>query len=657
MSSAEHDRQLKLHPFFLASARPGEEGRDLQIDMLLVDGVAKDAQAPPITADRLSTLPNELLWMIFGQMPPSSLLQASRVSKLFRRMLCSRSAETIWRRARLKEGWTDLETKGWNEIQYAKFIDGRECQICGKAASNALRIKRRLRLRACVCADCNLIRDGDDVSDDYPYLHPESFNCVPYDSYNDEFFIPDLLEQSGRLSLIQAKALRDDQSLGWALQDYRDSRESYLDMVVRDAEAHAGLCDDSDEEILRKAWRRYCVEQLAGLGYLPEDYAFLDDDDWWCSCAGHLGKDECLFEEAFEEAMDRRDGFNPEAVGDEEYDEILRLARTRHANYPQIPDVFWYYWEDEDDDGFGLDDDERSEDDEWCDLGDLYVKLSERNKEERLRRAQEAARQVRRQKLRPLFERIQQQTTQRQSSHFFSFWYFCVGLKSIERLWLPDAAAAQPAQPAPSPLIERFLVKDAADKAHEEKVRLFFRIARALLHDDDDENAALPESVTAMLEHVDSRVQDSKQSDVFRSYCLDILGDDEMDPIFARATALFRCGFCSSKFTYPDIANHLVEMHGAGPVTAYAHVPAPAFRRAVKDLLVEMKLPFTTTSSDLAEYRFDVDEESESDLAGKAKCDLPGKRRRRNVDGEKTERAIIAIRQNSVSSQNHFEMS
>jgi hypothetical protein len=72
----------------------------------------------------------------------------------------------------------------------------------------------------------------------------------------DEFFIPDLLEQSGRLSLIQAKALRDDQSLGWALQDYRDSRESYLDMVVRDAEAHAGLCDDSDEEILRKAWRR-----------------------------------------------------------------------------------------------------------------------------------------------------------------------------------------------------------------------------------------------------------------------------------------------------------------------------------------------------------------------------------------------------------------
>ena len=247
---------------------------------------------------------------------------------------------------------------------------------------------------------------------------------------------------------------------------------------------------------------------------------------------------------------------------------------------------------------------------EWCDLGDLYVKLSQRNKEQRLRRAQDAARQVRRQKLRPLFDRIKQQTTQRQTSHFFSFSYFCVGLKSIERLWQLDTPEARTAA---SPVIERFLVKDACDKAHQEKVRLFLRIARVLHDDDDDdENAALPESVTSMLECVDSQIQDSKQTDVFRSYCFGILGDDEMDPIFARATALFRCGFCSSKFTYPAIANHLVELYEAGPVKAYAHVPAPAFRRAVKKMLVEMKLAFTTTSSALADYRFEVEEMSGS---------------------------------------------
>ena len=37
MGGAEHDRQLTLHPFFLASARPGEQGRDLQIDALLAE--------------------------------------------------------------------------------------------------------------------------------------------------------------------------------------------------------------------------------------------------------------------------------------------------------------------------------------------------------------------------------------------------------------------------------------------------------------------------------------------------------------------------------------------------------------------------------------------------------------------------------------------
>ena len=35
---AQHERQLTLHPFFLGSARPGEEGRDLQVDALLVGG-------------------------------------------------------------------------------------------------------------------------------------------------------------------------------------------------------------------------------------------------------------------------------------------------------------------------------------------------------------------------------------------------------------------------------------------------------------------------------------------------------------------------------------------------------------------------------------------------------------------------------------------
>lgn len=38
MGGVQRDRQLTLHPFFLASARAGEEeGRDLQVDALLAE--------------------------------------------------------------------------------------------------------------------------------------------------------------------------------------------------------------------------------------------------------------------------------------------------------------------------------------------------------------------------------------------------------------------------------------------------------------------------------------------------------------------------------------------------------------------------------------------------------------------------------------------
>ena len=88
--------------------------------------------APPSPSNSLQKSPHPcscLSTQIFSQLEPSSLLQASRISKLFRRMLCSRSVEKIWRRARLREGWTDLDAGYWNEMQYAQFIYGRECQV------------------------------------------------------------------------------------------------------------------------------------------------------------------------------------------------------------------------------------------------------------------------------------------------------------------------------------------------------------------------------------------------------------------------------------------------------------------------------------------------------------------------------------------------
>lgn len=56
-------------------------------------------------------------------------------------------------------------------------------------------------------------------------------------------------------------------------------------------------------------------------------------------------EDNYIAEEALEEAMDCRDGFNPQAVGDEEFYEVLRITRARHAACIQFPSVFPRYWD------------------------------------------------------------------------------------------------------------------------------------------------------------------------------------------------------------------------------------------------------------------------------------------------------------------------
>ncbi|GAA5864883.1 hypothetical protein JCM3774_004260 [Rhodotorula dairenensis] len=526
MGSLARCRQLTLHPYFLASARSGEEGRDLLLDASPAPPKAALLAEPEVgpAVDRLSALPQEILWLICEQMAPGSLVQASRVSKLFRRMLTTKKAEKLWRQARLNEGWKDLEAGGWNEIQYAKFIDGTECQVCGKVASSRLQVKRRMVLRA---------------------------------------------------------------------------------------------------------------------------YAFLNEESWWCWCS--VTDDDTIIE-VFEEEMIEIFDFDPAAGTDEEYDDMLDCMRSLHASCLRFPEAFTSYW-DVCGDGCEGDWGETDEPDaEWCDLADLYVHLSQTNKEQRKLREDSVARPVRREALRPLFERIKQLSALRQNAHFFTFAYFCEGLDSIKRLWSSAGAAPKPVH---LPRVERFLVKEVCDEIRWEKVRLFLRIAHAIL--DDGPTSVLPHWAVSMLDYVDSRIRDLEQRDTLKRYCLSGVVDVDMDAILSRATALFRCGFCSTKLLYPAIANHLVETHRAGPVTAYAHVPAPAFRRAVNDLLVEMNLPRTTSCETLAGHRFDVEETSASGvqmtlcdqswdevLAGKADCELP--RKRRQVDGDKTDRAIVAIR-------------
>ncbi|GAA5977788.1 hypothetical protein JCM10908_005098 [Rhodotorula pacifica] len=644
MRSAMRTQELTLHPFFLASARPCGEERILPAPPSSSNEEPIRRQAEDLPAvDRLATLPREIVWMIFEHLTPGALIQMSRVTKSFRSVLRSKASERLWRNARLREGWKDLEAEGWNEMQYARFIEGRECEVCHEVASNSRRVKRSLRLRAIVCDECDLIVDAGDprFETEYCYIHPDTYEHALYDQ---TFFLPDLLEQSGRLSQVDAQALRANND-STAYSAYFKNRSAYMRKVANDADELDCVCSQSDAAMRHEAWRKYSKDTLTSF----YSFAFLEEDDWWCWCSVTPWDDAELVAENIDEEIRRVDGFDAEDATEEEYGELFRIFEAEHDLHYEFPQSFRKYW-DVDGDGF--------EEDEDCDAedgpeADLYVKLSYQNKQERLRREEEVARQVRRDSLRPLYERIREETTQRQSSHFPTFDYFCGALEPIKRLWYagkPDLASTH------CPSDEHFLIRDACDAAHFEKVRLFLRITRAMINCDV---TSVPKWVNVMLEYIDFRLKETTPSRVINQFYLS-LGDVEMDPILARATALFRCGFCSRKLTYPSIAEHLVETHKAGPITAFAHVPSLAFRQAISDLLAEMYLPTTTSCEVLAKYRFNVEETSDSGvrmklcdqsweevLAGKADCELPGKRR--NVDGDKTDRNITAIHLRATS--------
>ncbi|KAJ3752289.1 hypothetical protein EV360DRAFT_88894 [Lentinula raphanica] len=98
----------------------------------------------------MTSLPLELgLFEVFARLDPRDLLSLSRTSKRLRYLLMRRSAEIIWRTARLNfEGGLPDLPPGLNELQYAHLIFDVYCHICNKPShcDNVLWI---LRVRCC----------------------------------------------------------------------------------------------------------------------------------------------------------------------------------------------------------------------------------------------------------------------------------------------------------------------------------------------------------------------------------------------------------------------------------------------------------------------------------------------------------------------------
>lgn len=90
-------------------------------------------------------------------------------------------------------------------------------------------------------------------------------------------------------------------------------------------------------------------------------YAFLNDDKWWCWCSVTPEEDDETISEAIEQEMSRIYGFDPEAAGEEEYDEMFRRAWACHDDCLEFPTFFGRYWEV---DQYGYDSAEDEDEDE-----------------------------------------------------------------------------------------------------------------------------------------------------------------------------------------------------------------------------------------------------------------------------------------------------
>lgn len=165
----------------------------------------------------------------------------------------------------------------------------------------------------------------------------------------------------------------------------------------------------------------------------------------------------------------------------------------------------------------------------------------------------------------------------------------------VKALWFPDNGVGVSAVELESwPRVRQQILSRIAKSDRLATIQLFDRIARSLLND----GQRLGDFASFVLDREPSPFVDSDRSKGLAPYH-SALSDDDMNPVFDRLASLFRCGVCSAKLTFPAIAIHLVDEHGLTNVAAYAHVPTPSFRKAIKKLLERRLLP-----ADISPARF-----------------------------------------------------
>ncbi|BGP09933.1 hypothetical protein JCM10049v2_005811 [Rhodotorula toruloides] len=508
-------------------------------------------------------------------------------------------------------------------------------------------------------------------------------------------FVPDVLKQSAELHRLEAEAIAQNQSPQTVSEAYVVSRAQYRRCAKQDARAWENhrrwLQDQADSKLaLRKSLRRADIsKRFLALGFVAADFDTLHLDGSWCSSCLYQSYDDDLAEwEDYEEDLildthDEEPQTQDQAMStttsdaqgaqvrvggaiirgpslEQKLGEFREQAREEkmaamladlHTDCMPGPASLYQFFQS----------DERLTDEEWEKYKSPIVACVHRRRFDRIWREEIAAhdaRQKRQEALRPLFGRLQppkRSATSARASIPISFAIF-LALPTVETLWYPanafiDARGWPPLEPQ--------ILSEICTRIRLDKVVLFERIVRAHVAD----NGVLPSTTMKPIASSSSSpfIDCDPSKGLVPLHAA--LTDRDMDPLFAQVTSLFRCGICSTKLPYPDIAIHLVDDHDVPNVPAYAHVPSSDFRKAIKSLLDDLghslQLELAAFEFFYADCDFDVTMRSASGqfetsvgetwaqvLSGKSPAELDASRLKLSYS---TDRDIVGIKLSTAS--------
>ncbi|EPQ54501.1 hypothetical protein GLOTRDRAFT_139079 [Gloeophyllum trabeum ATCC 11539] len=214
---------------------------------------------------RLPSLPLDILFEIFGHLPPLDVLHLARTTKALRRILMHRSSVGIWRAAlRTVEGLPDCPSD-MSEPAYVNLVFDTHCHECLR--KNVRNPDYRLRVRYCSGCARRCLENIEDVE-----MEEVFFDCLVLSDWNCTYD-EDIMYHKASAERIRKEyyALPEDKRA-----EYVERRQSEVIKITE----HAELCDDweadvfekrlAENDLIRADRKRAIIERLTALGWGEE---------------------------------------------------------------------------------------------------------------------------------------------------------------------------------------------------------------------------------------------------------------------------------------------------------------------------------------------------------------------------------------------------